>query len=532
VPAVSESVRPGKDGKFINILPGWYHRAYFVTTDNDSAQQYFSQGLNMYYSYHMKEAEASFKESSRWDPNLAMAYWGQALAMGPKYNISYSYHMRNEVPGVITRMNQLADGASNKEKDLIDAMNSRYLVADGEDHERKKLNQDYALKMRALVDKYPGDLDIKALYVDAVMLMHEWDFWNNDGTPKPWTPELVAFCKDILEKNPRHTGTIHYYIHVTEASHHPEVALPAAQALRDLMPGVSHMIHMSSHAYERTGLYVQGTEVNEKADEDLGVYRQYAPDLNLLVHNSHLYAVEAYCALSGGMYKKAMEKAYACRSIVHPSHGDAYEQFLYSLPAIVCVRLGKWDEILADKNSVPTDWIYAGIVQDFAKGMACAHSGRIESAKEYLKAIRRNSADGSLDVRFIPYLSTPREASQVASGILSGTIYISEGKTDSAIASLHKAIEAEDSMIYGEPKIWMLPARQYLGAVLLQVKRPGDAEKVYRDDLMHNPGNGWSMLGLSQSLEARGKPGEAKELKPRIIQSFQKAESMPTSSAY
>ena len=96
----------GTDGKFITVLPGWGNYAYRVSTKNDSAQFYFNQGLNMYYSYHWQEANSSFKEAARFDPSLAIAYWGQALAMGPGYNFSLHYKMRKEVPAVIILMNQ------------------------------------------------------------------------------------------------------------------------------------------------------------------------------------------------------------------------------------------------------------------------------------------------------------------------------------------------------------------------------------------------------------------------------------------
>src|SRR5882672_9419442 len=71
------------DGKFITVLPGWGDYSYSISTKNDSAQFYFNQGLNMYYSYHWSEANASFREAARFDPGCAIAYWGQALAMGP-----------------------------------------------------------------------------------------------------------------------------------------------------------------------------------------------------------------------------------------------------------------------------------------------------------------------------------------------------------------------------------------------------------------------------------------------------------------
>ena len=183
-PDAGESFYPDENGNFISVLPGWGDHAYKITTENDSAQIYFNQGLTMYYSYHPREAIASFKEAAKFDSNCAMAYWGQALAMGPTYNGGYAYKMNKDVLFVMALMNRKSAQSSAKEKDLINAMNVRYILADTADSERKQLNKDYVEAMRPLVAKYPGDPDVKALFVDAVMLVHPWDFWNNDGSPK------------------------------------------------------------------------------------------------------------------------------------------------------------------------------------------------------------------------------------------------------------------------------------------------------------------------------------------------------------
>ncbi|HEY4937071.1 MAG TPA: hypothetical protein VII44_10850, partial [Puia sp.] len=154
----------GDDGKFITVLPGWGNYSYPISTKNDSAQFYFNQGLNMYYSYHWPEANASFKEAARFDHGSAIAYWGQALAMGPGYNFSLHYKMRKEVPAAIQLMNQYSGQASSKEKKLIEVMNLRY-SSDTSDKERKSLNMAYANGMHGLVSLFPNDPDIKILYV-------------------------------------------------------------------------------------------------------------------------------------------------------------------------------------------------------------------------------------------------------------------------------------------------------------------------------------------------------------------------------
>jgi len=525
-----ENVSLTENGKFVVAFPGWGKHTYKISTVHDSAQFYFNQGLNMYYGYHMKEALASFKEASRFDPNSPMTYWGQALAMGPYYNAAHTYVMPAAIQPILKRMNNFLPDIDKKEASLIEVMNLRY-SADASDSKRKELNQAYAVGMRQVISEYPDDLDIKALYVDAVMLMHAWDFWKSDGTAKDWTEEVVFLSEGILKKNPDHPAALHYHIHLTEASHHPEVALPNADKLKTLLPGIAHMVHMSSHEYQRNGLYAKGVEVNDLADDNLLLYDSLAKNLTLNKHSPHYFAVQTYCAMSGGMYETGMKDALRCRNSVSPTPESTYDQYLYMLPALTLVRLGKWKEILEDPAMPDASWTYAGLLHHFSKGMAFVHTGDVKSAQKQLAELQIKLKDPILLKRRIPF-NAPLPIAHVAEEILNSAILFSQKNYDAAISSLEKAVKIEDGLIYTEPNDWPIPARQFLGAYLLKMNKPAMAEKVYREDIVWNPGNGWSLLGLCQSLEAQHKSTEIAEYKSKYLASFSKADKLPTGSVY
>ncbi|HET7002491.1 MAG TPA: hypothetical protein VFI33_14310 [Puia sp.] len=529
-PAYSGNSQVGEDGKFITVLPGWGHYGYSISTKNDSAQFYFNQGLNMYYSYHWQEANASFKEAARFDPGSAMAYWGEALALGPGYNFSLHYKMRKEIPAVLLLMNQHAGLASSKEKKLIEVMNRRY-SSDTMDVQRPALNLAYALGMHELTFLYPDDPDIRILYVDAMMLIHAWDIWNNDGTPKPWTPEMIRLCESVLKENPHHPAALHYYIHLTEASRHPEMALASADTLKQLMPGVAHMVHMSSHEYERNGSYALGVEVNDRADDDVMLYESMATSLHLRKHILHYFAVQAYCGLSGAMYTKGLYDAIRCSKTAGPSHDDTYSQYAYMMPAFTNIRMGKWNEILKNEAEPDTSWTYAGIIHDFAMGMAFANTGQPDSAKRRLLMLRKKSKDTILTIADT-LNNKAIQGAIIAEEILNSVIYYSEKKYDSAIAHILLAIQEEDGMFYSEPKEWMIPARQYLGFYYLKIGDAVSAEKTYREDLVWHPGDGWSLLGLCQSLKAQNKNDGIDGYQKKYLISFSHADELPPGSVY
>ncbi|MEO5998877.1 MAG: hypothetical protein ABIN89_19050 [Chitinophagaceae bacterium] len=520
-------------GKFINVLPGWGKHKYAISTKNDSTQFYFNQGLNFYYGYHFREALASFKEAARLDPACAMTYWGQALAMGPYYN-DYYYKMKKGVLDVIKSMNNLMATAPEKEKSLMLAMKERYST-DTTNADRKQLDENYADAMSLLAKQETSDDDFKALYIDAVMLEHKWDFWNNDGTPKRWTPELVKLCEDILAKTPDHPAALHYYIHLTEASKHPELALHSADVLKGIMPGVSHMVHMATHMYQRNGFFTKAVDVNEEANMANNYVDSLAPNLGIGRNKSiHIFAVQSTCAMTAGMFSKGMPLYLRVRQKVidmnSPMEKEAYLQYLYMIPVIAWVRLGKWKEIL-ESPAIDARWKYASVLDDFAKGMASVRTNNLDSAKRYLDHIEQNLADSLLAIRIMPF-NKPVHCAKIAAGILKGELLFAAGKTKEAIGFLKQAVEQEDQLTYREPQDWLIPARQYLGAVLFKLNRAAEAEEVYKQDLIANPGNGWSLLGMYNSLLAQNKASEAEAFKAKYINAFSAADVMPVASVF
>ncbi|MCF6405514.1 hypothetical protein L3C95_21600 [Chitinophaga filiformis] len=532
-PPPHKDILPDASGRYAPVFPGWGDYHYPVSTVNDSAQFFFDQGLNMYYSYHLTEALASFREAARHDTTCAMAYWGQALAMGPYYN-AYFYQMPPGVLSVLKQMNEAAANGTKKEKDLVNVMNARY-SNDLTDNKRSELNRAYALALAALITKYPADADIKALYIDAVMLEHVWDFWQTDGTPKAWTPQLVAYCDEILKAHPHHPAALHYQIHLVEASLHPEKALHSADVLKDALPGVPHMVHMSSHMYQRNGLYTKGVEVNKAASSLVLQYDTLAAHLKLGVFAlTHYDAVGTYCAMNANMYEKGKEMSGHLHHILtdnYPKHlSSTFFQYLSMMPMFNAIRSGKWDEITAMPEP-DTALHYARLLNHFGKGLTLVKQSDTSAARQHLQQLQALLKDSALRVRNMPFNSAIQSAT-IAEAILKGELLFAQGKHDAAIRALEAAVAGEDNLIYREPKEWPIPARHFLGARLLQLKKAAKAEQVYRQDLIHNPGNGWALLGLHQSLLMQRKPKEAGKYKAAFNDAFAMADELPPASVY
>lgn len=510
------------------LVQGSGSHQWKISTHHDSAQIYFNQGINMYYSFHIIEAMASFKKAMRFDPDCPMLYWAEALAYGPNIN-DLGYIASPDALHAVEKAKLLLENASPIEKALIGAMAVRY-TADSTDATRAKLNADYTDMMKKAYAQYPTHSDIQALYADAMMLEHPWDLWNNDGSPKPWTPLIRQVLEALLATSPNHPGANHYYIHVMEPSPFAALALPSADRLAELTPALSHTVHMPSHIYLRTGHFNKGVAVNEKAVQGFqAMLAAYSPvaaaDFLYAIHNLHM---QTNVAMLAGRAEKSKQSATATVKSIPPDYlqapapmGSAI-QYIYMVPTLVNIRFGNWDELL---NAPKPDesMTYANILFHFGKGMALAHQARNTEAGAELKQMQSLMKDSGLLIPFAAF-SPAIEGARVAENLLAGSIALSEKDYAAAEEAFTKAASVEENMVYTEPRDWLLNPKPYLGNALLFAGKPKEAEAAFKKDLLVNAENGWSLYGLYQSLMAQQKNREADQMLARFKKAFDLAD--------
>jgi tetratricopeptide (TPR) repeat protein len=520
----------------IPLIPGAGTHTWEISTTHDSAQVYFNQGINMYYSFHIIEALASFKKAARFDPDCAMLYWAQALGYGPNIN-DLGYIATPEALKASERAMQLAGNASPVEKALISAMNIRY-TSDAADATRPKLNAEYTAMMKKAFDQFPGHADVQALYADAMMLEHPWDLWNNDGTPKPWTPQIQKVLENLLASSPDHPGANHYYIHVMEPSPYAAKALPSANIMGKITPGLSHTLHMPSHIYLRTGHFNEGVLVNENAVKSYeNLLSKYSPvaanDFIYLIHNLHMQtnvSMLAGRAAYSLQSAKATAKSIPGDYLSAPAPMGSAIGYIYMVPTLVNIRFGNWAQLL-EANKPDGAMIYANILYHFGRGMAFAHQSKITEANDALAQMQVLMKDSGLLIPFAVF-SPAIEGAKVAEHLLTGTIAMAEKKYPEAIAAFEKAVTTEENMVYTEPRDWLLNPKQYLGNAYLQAGNPKAAETAFRKDLLVNNENGWALYGLYRALQVQKKEGEAKEVFSRFKKAFENADINLTAAVF
>ena len=481
-----------------------------ITTVSAEAQRYFDQGLGFLQGFNHRAAIRAFQQAAELDPQCVMAHWGAALACGPHINSMAVPPPAAELAWKEVGLAQKNVGnASPVEKALIEALAKRYANPSPED--RSGLDRAYADAMRKVWKKFPRDPDVGALFAEAMMDLRPWDQWTPDGKAQPGTNEIIATLDAVLKINPNHPLANHLYIHAMEASPNPERAIAAADRLRDLQPGLAHNVHMPSHIDIRTGQWLKAVDTNAKAVEADQRYQTiFGPPggfLNVYIaHNRHMLA---YAAMMTGQRELAMKHIRAMVAEIPAdflNENALQTEANVAMPLEVMVRFGLWDEILAEPEKYSEKMWFTRAFHHAARAIAYAAKGDTVNARKAQSIfVGRTKLVPKED--FVSNNSCEALLA-VAVPMVEGEILIAEGKIDTGIEQLRAAIQQEDALKYDEPPGWLIPVRHSLGAVLMKQQRFGEAEQVYRDDLARLPENGWSLLGLAESLRKQNKSGD------------------------
>jgi len=512
------------------VLDGLGDEHITITTSDPKSQQFFDQGLRLTYGFNHSEALRAFKEAARLDPGNAMAYWGWALVLGPNLNLPMQDEVKEQAYLAIQSALSLKSKVTEKERAYIDALATRY--SDDEEVDREELDAAYADAMKALHEAYPDDDNAATLYAASLMNLSPWAYWNKDGSPRENTLVVLATLESAIERDPEHTGAIHYYIHAVEATH-PQQAEPAADVLGTLAPNAGHLVHMPAHIYMRVGRYEDSYDANVKAvqaDEGYitscsaqGVY-----PLGYYPHNIHFMV---WSSMFEGRSAEALELSRKVASKI-PDHIDEknwrkYELFR-SQPFYAMVRFGMWDDVLAEPKPIEKARYMTGIWH-YSRALAYLHTGNVGGAKREWKAlegIRKVSEDTGARRGAYSTLLT------IASEIIQGEMDAKKGRYSEGLSHLERAVRLEGTLNYAEPPAWYFPVRHVLGAMLIEADLPEEAEVIYWSDLRDNPENGYALFGLEQSLRAQGKDEEAETIAERFQHAWARADVELTTSRY
>jgi hypothetical protein len=456
-----------------------------ISSKNAEAQAYFNQGLQLMYGFAKVEAGRSFREAQKRDPDCAICYWGEAWAWGPYVNGRMTAaHAERAYAAIQQAAARAGTHASKNEQALIRAMNERY--AERFDAARQgDRDRAYADEMARVAAGYPDDLDVATLYAEALFLLlpRPRVFAVDD----PTVARVLTVLEGALKRDVRHPGACHLYVHMTELTPEPQRAVACAEHLGNAIPGASHLNHMPAHVWTRVGRWgdavrasLQAWQSDQKAAKGEGFLTYPAHDLHMLV----------FAASWDGQSSVALQAARGFTRLTSDP----------MLHALALVRFGRFEET-GSLGPRPAGAIPAGM-WDFAQGYAALRRGDLAGAATVAEPLRRAAASSASTFRVHPASSLLG----VVSGILDGEIARATGDSAAGIAALTRAVTLQDGLLIDDPAPFPFAARHWLGAALVEGKRFAEAERVYREDLVRHPHNGWALVGLQQALRGQGKP--------------------------
>ena len=488
--------------KPVVIMAGLGSLHHPVSTNKPEAQRFFDQGLSLVFAFNHDEAVRSFKRAAEIDPQMAMAWWGVALALGPNINQDVDLAHEEAAYDAAQKALALAKDKPEVERDYIEALVKRYSLAPGSD--LKKLAVSYKDAMGGLSKKYPDDLDAATLYAESMMDLRPWKLWSPEGKPAEGTEEIVAVLESVLRRNPNHPGAIHYYIHAVEASLHPERALAYAPKLPQLMPMAGHLVHMPAHIYERVGDYPAAARSNaEAAAADEGFFQVTGRQGLYSMYYAHNLDFLAVAHSMQGRYRDALDASKKLVDFTRPMvEGMPMVEPFLAKSILIWERFHQWDEIM--KQPEPDVSLRSTrAVWFFARGMAFAWRGEVVKAEaeqqKFLEAVKLVPAQA------MSSLNPTSKVLLIAQYALDARIAEAKHDYQKALDSYFKGIKEEDSLTYDEPPQWFHPVRESMGGFLLRIGNHVDAGGLFHADLERNKLSGRSLFGLMESLKAQKK---------------------------
>ncbi len=531
-----------------------------VSTSSAEAQLWFDRGLNWTYGYNHEEAIVCFERALEHDPHCAMAHWGVAYAAGPNYNLPWA--LRDDAGrakalacayDATQKALELSEYCTPVEQALIGALPARYPQRDPID-DMHIWDHDFADAMRAGFATAPDNLEVRTIYVEALLNLTPWKMWDlNTGQPAKGAKTVEA--QDALERamadNPAamtHPGILHLYVHLMEMSPTPEKALKAGDVLRTLVPDAGHLVHMPTHIDVLCGHYQNVVHWNEQASvADLKYYEREGAFNIYTGYRQHNYHFAIYGALFLGQMEPALRANQGLWDttpedmlrIESPPMADYFESYMAMGPHIL-IRFGQWEKAKAlELPSDPELYRTLTATTHYARAIAFAATDQVPEAEAEEQAFL--AAKERVPETRLLHNNRVVDLLEIAGEMLRGEIEYRKGNYELAYTHLRRSVELDDTLPYDEPWGWMQPTRHALGALLFEQGHAAEAEAVYREDLglggnlsraSIHPDNVWSLKGLHDCLKARSETVEILQIKQRLDLALARADRAVGASCF
>ena len=494
----------------------------FETSCNATASAAFHRGLGWLHSFEYAQAARTFAEAAAADPRCGIAQWGIAMSY---YHPLWAPPTAAEIDkanGALARA-KAAGGGSERERAYLAAIETYYRDSDRLDHKTRALA--YSASMEQLHKSYPQDREAAIFHALSLVAAGMMD--KDPGFARE--KEAGAILNRVLELEPDHPGVTHYLIHSFDYPQLAELALPAARRYAGIAPASPHAQHMPSHIFVRLGLWEEAIKSNLASEAASRAFAkaQGLPDSS----SERLHAMDylAYAYLQTGREGEAdrvLAELNAIKRADPPIFSVAYAAT--AIPARLLLERRQWKEAasleLRDnvRNLAPLDdfqWGEAHVL--FARAVGAARSGNPVAARA--EAAKLASIEQSLTIPAGTYDWRTQVA--IERQIAEGWLAHAEGRKDDALRLMRAAADLDDaSEKHPVTPGAILPAREQVGELLLELGRPADAVTEFEAALKRAPGRLAALFGAARAAKLAGNAAKASGFYAQIVRLADKSE--------
>ncbi len=474
----------------------------FSLSCNYDMRDAFDLAVSLLHSFEYEEAEKAFVQVIDADPDCAMAYWGVAMS------ITHSLWYQSDL-SYLDKGSKLLEIAKkiptgNREKDYLDAIIEYYKDYKTLDQNTRELL--YEKKMEALYEKYEDDKEAAIFY--ALALRAAADPSDKNYTKQKKSGEIL---ENLFIEQPNHPGIAHYIIHNYDYPELAHLALPTARRYADIAPASSHAQHMPSHIFTRLGLWDESIESNVNSASSARCYAEESTMDGHWSNELHAMGYLVYAYLQKGDNEKANEQYQYMKTMynVYPSNIFAIAYPFAAIPARIALENKQWDIAanleLHDSELQWENYPWQKSLLHFGRAIGSAQLRNFSSAMEELEILK------SLRQELVAN-GNPSNAKQVLIQIkiTQGLIDFFKGNQNEGIALLNEAVEMEDAVgKHGITPGKLIPAREFLADMLLNINKPTDALEAFEENLKVNPNRFNGIYGAAIASKNMGDENKA-----------------------
>jgi hypothetical protein len=495
-PAVAQHEHPAGD-------PGKLGKVSFSVSCEPSVQPQFSSAVAMLHSFWYEKASDTFAAIAQRDPTCGMAYWGIAMT---------NYHQVWQAPGptdleagiAAVERAKVAGAKTQRERDYIAAIGTFYKDADQLDYRTRALA--YEKAMEQLQARYPDDHEAAIFYALALLA-------TAPPTDKTYVNQKKAgaILEPLYAELPEHPGIVHYIIHAYDYPPLADRALDVARRYAQIAPDSPHALHMPSHIFTRLGLWQESIDSNLASAAS--AQKNNAPGNELHAKDYLIYA-----------YLQGAQDREAKNALASPAPGRSddpqYINWLYAMgasPARYAVERHRWAEaaaLLIPPNIFPggrAAWTEANL--HFARALGASHTGQIDVAEKEVQQLAslRDTLTQVNDSYWADQVDIQRQTA-------TAWITLAKGNPENALTQMRFAAEHEDRTDKNNvtPGV-ILPARELLGEMLLELKQPAQAMIEFEATLRTAPNRFNALAGAARAAKFSGDQEKAKTYYAKLL---------------